>query len=133
VDLYTSGIAGITDYTVGLEVKNGLRGTFLIEEARVDTDRADFVFAGNASAQTRVDQARLIFEGSASDAHVDPLRSKYLGTVVFRATGWAEGTFTVRIHEGHTELRDVDGALIPYRAGAATILVGENLVPRWQK
>ncbi len=132
VDVYVSGIPDIALYHVVLRVKNGLRGAFLIEDARINRTRSDFVFARAPEAQTSVELKVAGVSGSALHAQVDPTRSSYLGTIVFRALANAEGTFTIWINEEASELRDADGRSLPFRAGAASIVVGKHLAPRWQ-
>lgn len=126
VDVYISGVPHVASYKLGIEIRQGLRGFFTLEEALLDKERPDFAFADAQSVKTQSSTGSALIEASAAAVSLDPTVVRYLGTYVFRISENAQGTFTIRIAANRSELRDEAGEAIRFRPGEESLLITER-------
>lgn len=133
VDVYVANARALSMYQVGLDVVGGRKGKILWEEARVDRERPDFVFAGRTSVSVAQQESGLI-SGLLSQGTVDTGKQAYLGTYFIRSSPDALGTFTLRARgDGHTRILGEGQAPLDARLGASAILVGVDANPGFAK
>ncbi|UCC29309.1 MAG: hypothetical protein JSU86_14035, partial [Phycisphaerales bacterium] len=125
MDLFVSGVADLRVYQAALDVTGGTRGSLVVEDLSINSERPDFVF-GTQQKLDAVDQVggrmgAVLFAGG-----VDATSSKYLGTFTLRASDDALGTFSVNLRGGESSILWTSQNQ-PVRFGlgpAATISVG---------
>jgi len=94
VDVFGSGFTALSGYELSVGAAGGSSGTLTLEELGVDTQRGDFVFAGQIPF-TALDLAAPRILCVLLSGSVTVTTPVYLGTFVFRASPDADGTFTV--------------------------------------
>ena len=125
VEAHVRNVAGLRGYQVSLAVTGGEGGNLALERIRVDTKRADYVFAGlravNADDVGRGRLAGALFAGT-----VDVAGPGYLGTFAYRATPEASGTFRVSLRTGrHSSLYNAASEGMGFEAGpGAEVFIG---------
>lgn len=126
MDLFVSGVADLRVYQAQVEATGGTRGSLVVEDLSINSERADYVF-GTQQKLDAVDQVggrmgAVLFAGG-----VDATSSKYLGTFTLRASDDALGTFSVNLRGGESSSILWTSQNQPVRFGlgpAATISVG---------
>ncbi len=131
VDVFAAGVADLRSYQVKIVVSGGESGSVDVQDLRVDSQRADYVF-GAASKFDAVDQIGHRLGGVLLSGSVDATASRYLGTVVLRASTDALGTFTVNVETraGASQLANSRNLPVAFAAGSTTLAVGKGLRKR---
>jgi hypothetical protein len=123
VDVFVTGVSDLRAYQVSLETLGGDAGRIALDNVRIESPRADFVFAGlqkvDAADSVGARVGSVLFNGS-----VDVPSTGYLGTFTLNASPDAKGTFVVRarMHDGSSMLVDGDNQHIAFTAGAGVPL-----------
>lgn len=96
VDVYASGVNNLSGYEFGINASNGRRGSLTLEDVRVDTDRADYAFAGLYSfPAVDVELGRVGAAVLGTGDSIPANKRAYVGTFTFRASNDAAGAFTI--------------------------------------
>ena len=126
MDLFVSGVSDLRVYQAQVEVAGGTRGSLVVEDLSINSQRPDFVF-GTQQKLDAVDKVggrigAVLFAGG-----VDATSSKYLGTFTLRASDDALGTFSVNLRADNESSILWTSQNQPVRFGlgpAATVSVG---------
>ena len=124
VDLYANGIADLQAYELAVTSTGGIHGGLVLKDIYVDAAREDYVFRGmdDAWAADRIGRrvVTLSLDGAAP-----ALEPSYLGTMEFRATRDAAGTFILLLRiDGGVHLLDSSGRSMSVAVRDARIDVG---------
>jgi len=132
--VYLVGAKSVGAYQFVVEVSTPKLGWMRRDELLIDANREDYVFRG-LSPRTEID-----FTSGTLGATVDPNeatpggKTVYLGTVRFRTSADAEGTFNVHIKRcPNTFVRDESGASVLFNHGGAVLRLREPVTPRLEK
>jgi hypothetical protein len=124
VDLFVSGLADVRGYELSIDAAGGASGSLLLEEISVDVAREDYVFRGLDDARA-IDLAGGRVVNLALHDGVPALEPTYLGTVEFRATRDAAGTFDLQLPiGGGLHVLDSSGRAVNVLVEGTTIDVG---------
>jgi len=133
VDVYLGNAGSLGAYQVSLEAVRGRRGVLTPIRLMVDEQRGDFVFHGRPS-HTGADLENWRVWGDVDGEAVDATKPGYVGTFVYRATGDALGTFTIRVRsDSGSYIRTAEGIEVEFRAGAATFQIAKNSTPFFRR
>ncbi|MCH8252761.1 MAG: hypothetical protein IID36_09955 [Planctomycetes bacterium] len=112
IDVYLTDVGDLRAYQIAVEVTGLSKSGLVVKDVRVDSNRADFVFAVD-DALTAVDVKGARLGGVIVAGGVTPDGSVYLGTFVLVAADNARGVFEVKLRvAGESFLRDSQSAPI---------------------
>ncbi len=134
VPVYLVGANSVGSYQFVVETSTPRRGWMRRDELLIDAAREDYVFRG-LSAQTRIDPTTGALGATAESNEAAPEgKSVYLGTVRFRTSADAEGTFTVHIKRcPETFVKDKAGGPVLFNHRGAVLRFREPVVPRLEE
>jgi len=132
VDVYLSKIPDVGAYQVRLEVTGGTTGSLMVEEAKLDRSREDYVFGTDEivdASNTQKDLKTALVGAVKSSGGAAVEAPAYGGTIYYKASDDASGTFTIKVQIGpsSTMMTDSMAREIPVTAGqAATVNVSKT-------
>ena len=121
IDVLANNAVDVRAYQVAVETIGGQRGSLLLDGARVDTARSDYVFAAVPSYSV-VDAANARLAGARLEGGTNWAGDAYLGTLLFRASPDAYGTFRVVLRMTDTALLDSAGLPGAAEAGGHAVI-----------
>lgn len=132
--VYLIGAKLVGSYQFVVEVSTPKFGWMRRDELLIDSSREDFVFQGR-SPRTTIDVSAGTIGATIEPDGVSPDRtSVYLGSVRFRTSADAAGSFNVHIkRSAETFVKDKNGVPILFNHGGALIRFREPVVPRLEK
>ncbi len=122
-DLYVSGVSGLKTYQFTLDATGGSAGQLVRGPGSVDMQRNDFIF-WKRQVIAAIDDIKgrigcVVMRGTA-----DVAERQYVGTCTFRASGDAQGEFTVQVRKNADSfITDERNQQIPFRAVGATVKI----------
>ncbi len=134
VDVFVQGVPDIRSYQVTMMAGGGDSGTLQLEDVRIDSARPEYVFGSSqtvtANSPMTGKLAAVLYDGTAA-----ALKPAYLGTMTFRASPDAAGTFRVNVEVGPDSIVATgDNKEVGYSVGAdARIVVGPTRTGRDDK
>jgi hypothetical protein len=116
VDVFLSGAVDLRGYQIALDAIGGGDtpsggGQLVLEDVRIDTNRADYVFHG-LDSYPATDAVRGRLASALATGDKPSGDAAYLGTFTFRMSPDAIGTFSVEPRTSETMLRDAAGTAI---------------------
>ncbi len=105
VDVYASGVANLRGYEFGVTAGSGRRGALTLDAVSVDTDRADYAFAGLHNFPAIDSELGRVGAAVMGMGESIPANKRaYVGTFTFRASDDAAGAFNISAAMEHVGL-----------------------------
>ncbi len=126
VELRADNFIKLDGYEAAIIITGGTQGTLTLENLFIDQQRSDYVFQGLGSPVSAFDPGRSRMMSALDGSGVNSSGPVYLGTFALRASGAAEGNFTVSLAGGTSTLAaEVGGAEMTISVtSAAQITIG---------
>lgn len=125
-DVYAAGVNDLRTFQVTLDASGGAAGSLTREEIRMEKTRGDYAF-GKSQAVDAVDEQGGRLGATLMDGSINVTSPLYLGTVSFRASQDAAGSFNVKVRmDEDSFFAGSDQLLIPFAPVNATVTIGDR-------